>query len=182
MGKIKLYLNGVRNFLNFRVRHPWVEYGRDVHVQWSTRLWSPHKRMRLGDHVGIGNHCVIITDVEIGNHVLLGSHVALVAKDAHTYNKIGYTVYESVRGDKFQIIIKDDVWIGHGAIILSGVTIGRGSIVAAGSVVGKDIPPYSIVGGLPAVVLRQRFQEEDIIAHEKALEDRGVLIANADDE
>lgn len=58
---------------------------------------------------------------------------------------------------KGDIIINDDVWIGHGAIILSGVTINQGAIVAAGSIVTKDIPPYAIVGGIPAKIIKYRF-------------------------
>lgn len=58
------------------------------------------------------------------------------------------------------IIIGSDVWIGMGAIILSGVTLGQGSVIAAGSVVSKDVPPYAIVGGNPAKLIRSRFEEE----------------------
>ncbi|MGF1703094.1 acetyltransferase [Photobacterium makurazakiensis] len=61
-----------------------------------------------------------------------------------------------------KVIIGHDVWIGHGAIILPGVTVGNGSIVGAGSVVTKDVPPWSIVVGNPARVLRFRFDDESI--------------------
>ncbi len=63
---------------------------------------------------------------------------------------------------KGDIIIKDDVWIGYRAIILSGVTIGQGAIVAAGAVVTKDVPPYAIVGGNPANIIKYRFEENMI--------------------
>lgn len=68
---------------------------------------------------------------------------------------------------KGDIIIGDDVWIGHGAIILSGVKIGQGAIVAAGSVVNKNVPAYSIVGGVPAKVISYRFPQEVISKMEK---------------
>lgn len=68
---------------------------------------------------------------------------------------------------KGKIIVEDEVWIGNGAIILSGIKIGRGSIVAAGSVVTKDIEPYSIVGGNPAKLIKYRFSKEIIIEREK---------------
>lgn len=58
------------------------------------------------------------------------------------------------------VVIEDDVWIGHGASILKGVRVGRGSIVAAGAVVIKDVPPYSIVGGVPAKVIGSRIKQE----------------------
>lgn len=65
--------------------------------------------------------------------------------------------------NKGDIIIGNDVWIGYEAVILAGVTIGDGAIVGAGSVVTKDIPPYTIVGGVPARPIRKRFSEETII-------------------
>jgi chloramphenicol O-acetyltransferase type B len=58
--------------------------------------------------------------------------------------------------------IKNDVWIGHGAIINAGVTINNGAVVAAGSVVTRDVPPYAIVGGNPAQIIRYRFPEQTI--------------------
>ena len=61
---------------------------------------------------------------------------------------------------KGPIIVEDDVWIATNALILSGVTIGRGAIVAAGAVVVKDVPPYAIVGGNPAKILKYRFPLE----------------------
>lgn len=63
---------------------------------------------------------------------------------------------------KGNIIVDDDVWIGHGATILSGVHIGQGAIVAAGAVVASNVPPYSIVGGVPAKVIKYRFSQEMI--------------------
>ncbi|EMF49988.1 Acetyltransferase [Streptococcus parauberis KRS-02109] len=69
-------------------------------------------------------------------------------------------------GEKFEafsngnIIVEDDVWIGTNAIIMSGVTLGKGSIIAAGSVVTKSVPAYTIVGGIPAKVIKERFSEE----------------------
>jgi len=63
---------------------------------------------------------------------------------------------------KGDIIVKDDVWIGYRSIILSGVTIGQGAVVAAGSVVTKDVPPYAIVGGNPAKIIKYRFSDNKI--------------------
>ena len=63
---------------------------------------------------------------------------------------------------KGAIIVDDDVWIGYGATIMSGVHIGQGAVVAAGAVVTKDVPPYAIVGGVPAKVIKYRIEPEMI--------------------
>lgn len=64
--------------------------------------------------------------------------------------------------NKMDVVIGSDVWIGYRAILLAGVTIGDGAIVAAGAVVTKDVPPYAIVGGVPAKMIRKRFSDETI--------------------
>lgn len=61
---------------------------------------------------------------------------------------------------KGDIIVDDDVWIGYGATILSGVHVGQGAVIAAGAVVTKDVPPYAVVGGVPAKVIKYRFSED----------------------
>ena len=60
------------------------------------------------------------------------------------------------------IVVEDDVWFGYGATVMSGVHVGQGAIVAAGAVVSKDVPPYAIVGGVPARVIKYRFSEDVI--------------------
>lgn len=61
-----------------------------------------------------------------------------------------------------EIVVGNDVWVGHGAILLGEVRVGNGAILAAGSVVTKDVPPYTIVGGVPARPIRKRFSESVI--------------------
>ena len=63
---------------------------------------------------------------------------------------------------KGTIIIEDDVWIGESAIIMSGVHIGRGAVIGAGAVVAKDIPPYAVAVGVPASVIKYRFDNATI--------------------
>lgn len=68
---------------------------------------------------------------------------------------------------KYDVVIGNDVWIGYGAILLAGVTIGDGAIIGAGAVVTKDVPAYSIIGGVPAKLIRYRFTEEERTKLEK---------------
>ncbi len=166
---MRQFLNWVRNIILFHVLYRWIEYGKNVHVQFSTTFFSPNKRIVLGDDVGIGHYCVINTDVVIGNHVMLASHVGLIARDAHTIDVIGTPMFKAPRGDKHSIVINDDVWIGFGAIVLSGVRIHRGAIIAAGALVTEDVPAYSMVAGVPARVVKMRFTPEQIVEHESIL-------------
>ena len=163
------FLNKIRTFILFSFLYPWVKHGRNVHCQWSTRFWSPHRHITLGNDVGIGNGCTFLVDTEIGNKVLIATNVAFLNRDDHRYDIVGKAIWDSGRGDKYKIVIEDDVWIGYGVTILSPTRINRGAIVAAGSVVVKDVPQYAIVGGVPAKVLKMRFTPEEIIEHERIL-------------
>ncbi|MBX9792186.1 MAG: hypothetical protein K2Y37_24960 [Pirellulales bacterium] len=72
------------------------------------------------------------------------------------------------RDEMKPVVVEDDVWIGRGAIVMHGLTIGEGAIVAAGALVTRNVEPYTIVGGSPAQVLRQRFQNEREVAEHRA--------------
>lgn len=110
------------------------------------------------NHLKIGNFCSIAPKV-----------VFLLSADHYTDHissfpfKVKVTRNLETEGtSKGDIVVDDDVWIGYGATILSGVHIGQGAIVAAGAVVSSDVPPYAIVGGVPAKVLKYRFAREII--------------------
>jgi acetyltransferase-like isoleucine patch superfamily enzyme len=170
-------LNTLRNIILFKLCYPWVRTGKNVHCQFSAFFGSPHKDITIGNNVGIGPGCYFICDTIIGNKVFIAASVAFLNSDDHNYNIPGKAIWDSGRGDKYKIIVEDDVWIGHGAIILSPVKIGHGAIVAAGSVVTKDVPPYAIVGGNPARLIKWRFTEEEISEHERILSDNRQLSA-----
>ena len=122
--------------------------------------------IREGEFVTIGEHCLINHNnliqagkseygrITIGNYVHTGVNVAMIA-----FNHGFYTREQPIKEQDYidaSITVEDDVWIGAGSTILAGVTIGTGAIIAAGAVVNKDVPPYSIVGGVPAKVLKER--------------------------
>ena len=153
----------------FDIRYRWVKHGANTHCQMSTTFWSPRRHIVLGDYVGIGYRCLFQCDTEIGNKVLIASDVAFLNSDDHRYDLVGKCIWDSGRGDKYKVVVEDDVWIGHGAIVMSPTRIGRGSIVAAGAVVTKDVAPYSIVGGVPAKVIKMRFAEDQMREHEMLL-------------
>ena len=77
--------------------------------------------------------------------------------------------YKKSEDDDKDVVIEGDSWFGINVTILAGVTIGRGSVIAAGAVVTKSCPPYSIIGGVPAKVLKFRFTVDEVMEHERLL-------------
>jgi acetyltransferase-like isoleucine patch superfamily enzyme len=173
--KLKGLLNSLRNLLLFRVCYPWVTYGKNVHVQWSACFASPYRNISIGNNVGIGPHCVIMSDLIIGNDVLIAPHVALLSRYPHRTDLVGTSMFQGPRADRGEIVIEEDVWIGFGVIVFSGVRIGRGSIIAAGSVVLRDVPRYSILLPKQEHILKPRFSSHQIDMHEAGLERAGVI-------
>jgi acetyltransferase-like isoleucine patch superfamily enzyme len=119
--------------------------------------------------VGIGANCTIQSDLKIGANVLIADAVAFLHRREHNWDLVGLTIWDSGRGDSGGIVIEDDVWVGHGAILLGPINIGRGSIIGAGSVVTKDVVSYSIVAGVPAKLVKMRFSKEEIRVHENKI-------------
>tara|TARA_B100000941_G_C28434414_1_gene516120 strand:- start:179 stop:760 length:582 start_codon:yes stop_codon:yes gene_type:complete len=95
--------------------------------------------------------------IEVGSNVMIAQAVTIRDTD-HNFQRTDISMIEQGITSS-TVVIEDDVWIGHGVTITKGVTIGKGSIIAAGAVVTKDIPSYSIVGGIPAKVIKSRLDE-----------------------
>ena len=112
--------------------------------------------LKIGNNSSIGPYSYIGCSgfIEIGDNVMMSPRVSIYAEN-HLFDHPELTIKE--QGVKREFVkIEDDCWIAANTIILAGVTIGRGSVIAAGSVVTKDVPPYSIVGGVPAKVIKSR--------------------------
>lgn len=107
----------------------------------------------IGDYTRIGIHNTIIGPVTIGNHVNLAQSITVTALN-HNFDDANKRIDEQGVSTS-QTVIDDDVWIGANAVILSGVTIGTHSVVAAGAVVTKDVPPHSLVAGVPAKIIKK---------------------------
>lgn len=114
--------------------------------------------------------------LNIGKKVVFGPKPTIITGD-HRIDLIGKYI-DDVRGaDKLpendqEVNIEDDVWCGANVTILKGVTLGRGCVVAAGAVVTKSFPPYCIIGGVPAKLIKMRFTPEQIIEHEMLLNEK----------
>ncbi len=119
----------------------------------------------IGRFCSIGSYSKIIT----GTHPL-GKNVSTHPAFFSTKKQAGFTYVNSTKalekkkaaGSEYAVVIGNDVWIGADVLILAGVTIGDGAVIAAGAVVTKDIQPYTVVGGVPAKLIRKRFSDEDI--------------------
>jgi acetyltransferase-like isoleucine patch superfamily enzyme len=122
----------------------------NVKLRRSVVIYEPEK-LRIGENVDIGEFVVLRASggLTIGARVLIAAH-AVVTTRGHPESLPRYGRVEDA-----PIAIEDDVWIGAGAIVLPGVTLGRGSIVGAGAVVTSDVPPLTVVAGVPARELRK---------------------------
>ena len=132
------------------------------------------RTISVGDDVAISSGATFsATDstITIGNKVMFGPNVTIMGGNHNTsiVGRFIFDVHDKRPDDDLPVVIEDDVWVGTGTIILKGVRIGRGAIVAAGALVLRDVPPYSIVGGIPAKVLKFRWSSEEIMRHEDAL-------------
>ena len=93
--------------------------------------------------------------VTIGDHVMMGPECVLLSHN-HRFDRLDIPMCQQGFSEEQPIHIGNDVWIGTRAIILPGVTVGDHSVVGAGAVVTKDVPPYAVVGGVPAKILKMR--------------------------
>lgn len=127
------------------------------------------KDFSLGSYSFINRNSFIGDKVVCGNYVMFGPNVTIAGND-HRYDLLETPMIFSGRPDSLSTVIGDDVWIGANSCIKAGVQIGNGSIIAMGSLILEDVPPYCIVGGVPAKPIKYRFSSlEDRVEHEKIL-------------
>ena len=149
-------------------RRLFLKYGRNSNFD-PKDLFS-YETISVGNDVYIGpgaKFSASKSSIVIGDKVMFGPGVTIMGGD-HNTSEVGrymYDVKEKRPEDDAPVVIETDCWIGANATILKGVTIGRGSIVAAGSVVTRSMPEYSIIGGIPAKVLKPRFSPLDLEKH-----------------
>jgi acetyltransferase-like isoleucine patch superfamily enzyme len=130
------------------------------------------KELVIGHHSYIRSGFELYGKLSIGRYCSLGNNLVIgIDRDEHPLNWLSNQILNPVQTANYhrdrtkkinKTIIENDCWIGRDAFILSGVTIGNGSVIAARAVVTKDVPPYAIVAGSPARVIRYRFSEDII--------------------
>lgn len=129
-----------------------IKCGKKVNIEQNARF-SP--RVSLGDWSGIGVNAKIYGTCTIGSYVMMGEDCTIITRN-HCHDRRDIPMMDQGFEEEQPVYIGNDVWIGDRVTILPGVHVGDGTILAAGAVVTKDVPPYAIVGGVPAKVLKFR--------------------------
>jgi acetyltransferase-like isoleucine patch superfamily enzyme len=137
-------------------------FGRCVIVNSSFGLFSYVSDSKI-NHASIGRFCCIAPEVIIGGGRHPSGWLSTHPVFFSTRNQSGRSFVKQSYYEEIQpVTIGNDVWIGTRSIILDGITVGDGAIIAAGSVVVSDVEPYSIVGGVPAKIIRKRYDDDTI--------------------
>ena len=148
------------NILDGSPAFPFIAIGRGSYIV-SAQV---HSMLNFDVNAGVHN-------IQIGSFCSIADDITLLVNMNHDYQSISTSASSLINPlpsrtkkivNKGQIIIQNDVWIGHGVTVLSGVTIRNGAVVAANAHVVKDVPPYAIVGGNPAKIIKYRFTDEQI--------------------
>lgn len=163
---------------------PNVTVGSGFNLARGAIISAPHD-LEIGVSVSVGTFSLVQVDGLIDDFVMVGQRVQVLGRQDHAAEEMGipyiFSTHVSDRPgiEKDRVSIGRDVWIGGGAIIVSGVSIGEGALIAAGSVVVKDVEPYQIVAGNPATFVRWRFSSEEArINHSRGLDRWSALWRN----
>ncbi len=143
------------NYIRFLILRLFSSKIKSTYISDSITFWFPWN-LEIGKSSSLNQGCNINAagGIKIGNYVRIAAYTVMNSVD-HEYRDKSKKICEQdyIMGE---IVIEDDVWIGAGVIITKGVRIGKGSVIGAASLVNKDIPPYSIAVGVPAVVKKKR--------------------------
>lgn len=116
---------------------------------------SDARNLKIGKHVRINENAFLQGSITIGDYAMIAPNVSIYSK-THNYHDINIPMVQSGESETKTVSIENDVWVGINVVILPGITIGKGSIIGANAVVTKNVEPYSIMGGIPAKLLRKR--------------------------
>lgn len=117
----------------------------------------------------VGPDCAVESGVQIGRYTMIGPNVNITAHD-HLFDVPGVPIYFSGRPEAKVTRIGSDVWVGARSVIVGGVSVGDGCIIGAGAVVTRDIPENSVAVGVPARVIKSRFDDAGWARHKKMLD------------
>lgn len=144
----------IRKFRYILARNMFRRCGKGVKLEDHVYFGDGNNK-EIGNHSIIGSHVELYGTIKIGNCVMIAPHTIIITRNHNSSNLEVPMIFQGYTKEE-KVVIEDDVWIGTRSIILKGIRIGKGSIIGAGSVVTKDVKPYSIVGGVPAKLIRMR--------------------------
>lgn len=137
----------------FFAKKAFVSVGKNVNWGKGLTIASDFK---IGDYSGVGDNAIIHSGVTIGNDVMIGKNLKIFTFN-HKIDRVDIPMRLQGSTEPSPLVMENDIWIGDNVIITPGCSkIGEGSVLAAGSIVTKDVPPYAVVGGNPAKVIRFR--------------------------
>lgn len=148
------YSLGAKGIRRVICRGLFKKAGKNINVEHGA-FFASGRDIEIGDFSGLGLHCRVSGPLKIGSHVMMGPDVLIYTQN-HAFDRTDIPMMEQGISEKREVVIGNDVWIGARAILLPGITVGEGAIIAAGAVVTKDVPPFAIVGGNPARVIKSR--------------------------
>ena len=143
---------GAKRLRAFCARHMLTSCGENVNVERHARFG---RGVTLGDRSGIGINASIGEQTHIGSDVMMGPDCVIYTRN-HRFDRLDIPMREQGYGPVEPVEIGDDCWICGRVTILPGVHVGNGAVIAAGAVVTKDVPPYAVVGGVPAKIIYNR--------------------------
>lgn len=143
-----------KKFRGFLIKQIFDYVGENVNVEKNV-FFGSGKGFKIGKNSGLGLNSRLQGPLSIGENVMMGPEVMIFTQN-HNYNRTDIPMIEQNNSEREPVNIGNDVWIGARAIILPGVNIGDGAIIAAGAVVTKDVESYTMVGGVPAKIIKRR--------------------------
>jgi len=153
---VRLHLDGGIPLI---IGHLRLRLGNDVRISGTTTFSAATRAdepvLEIGDHTYVGYQVGISVGarVSLGRHVLVANRVFLAGDDGHPLDPVARR--SEPGSGTGTIVVEDDAWIGESAIVLKDVCVGEGSVVAAAAVVTADVPPFTVVAGNPARVVRE---------------------------
>jgi maltose O-acetyltransferase len=152
------YALGSKKIRRFLCKRLFQSMGEQVNIEHGA-FFGKGDTISIGDHSGLGIDCRISGPLTIGRNVMMGPEVMIYTSN-HEMKDLDQPMIEQGETPKERVKIEDDVWIGARAIILPGINIGKGAVIAAGAVVTKNVPPYAIMGGNPAKIIKFRYEKK----------------------